>query len=268
MCPACRRDAPVLMRGLKPTCALCGAMRAPAEAARAVNLAGQPARVGGRVSRALGFTVAICGTLLAVLLGGGAQLLFPDSPIGLLLGVPIFILSSALAIALLLGGRRLTRSGDERAHAGKLEAIRALARTKGGELEVEDVTKALRLSAADADALLTELAKTPDARVDLDVDDDGRLRYRFADPGVRVAVGMPRAAADGDAEALEADAARGRPRTPAISLRFDRAVDGPRARDACCRSTWPMLLQTGTFRSASRALGSQRAFLDPELEPP
>jgi hypothetical protein len=189
ICPACRRDAPVVMRGIRPTCAMCGAMRSPSEVATAVNVAGQPAKVGGKVSRVAGWVVLIFGALLALFLGGGAQLLFPNSPVGLLLGVPIFLLSSAMALALLLGGKRLSQAGDARAHEVQLEAIRSLAKAKGGELEAVDVGKALGLTTEQADALLTDLAKMPEAHVDLDVDDDGRLRYRFADvaPRVRIA---------------------------------------------------------------------------------
>ena len=173
------------MRGLRPTCALCGALRSPVEAVRAVNVAGRPARFGGRLSGVLGWIMRFGGLFVALLVGGLAQAILPAGIVGYVLGVPIALLTTALAVALLFGGRRLRKSGENHTRATQMAAIFDLARAKGGELEAADVGRAIDLSEAEADALLTELAKRPDGKVELDVDDDGRLRYRF--PALRQA---------------------------------------------------------------------------------
>ncbi|HVY47529.1 MAG TPA: hypothetical protein VHB21_16685 [Minicystis sp.] len=216
----------MVLRGMRATCAVCGAPRSPLDAVRAVNVAGRPARFGGELGRVLGVTVLLVGLTLALVVGGVAQALFPGSPAGLVLGVPIGLLTIAMAVALLFGARRLRTTGETRARAAQIDAIFSLAEARGGELEAHEVARAIDVPELEADALLTELAKMPEGRVELEVDDQGRLKYRFpeflegarrvsfaTDLGARVRVAPAadggRAEADREHEAeLEADAER------------------------------------------------------------
>src|SRR5437667_81825 len=60
------------------------------------------------------------------------------------------------------------------------EAVYALAAHRGGVLAAADVARSLSMGEAEADALLTAMAKEQPDWVTLDVDDDGRITYRFA----------------------------------------------------------------------------------------
>jgi hypothetical protein len=198
MCPHCKRDAPVVLRGLRASCTNCGFARSPLDSARAVNVAGQPARIGGTVAHVAGWIVLLAGLLVALVVGGIAQLLFPASSAGLFLGVPIALLASAFASVLLLGGRKMRKSGEDSSKTAHEEAIYALAEHRSGSLEAREVARALAISQETADALLTNLAKRPESRVTMEVDDDGIIRFLFTDfarrrfavdrPGPRVVV--------------------------------------------------------------------------------
>ena len=52
MCPRCRQNAPIVYRGVNAFCTACGAPRSVL-ANTSVNLAGQPSKVGGQVTRVL-----------------------------------------------------------------------------------------------------------------------------------------------------------------------------------------------------------------------
>ena len=120
-----------MLRGLGAQCAACGAGRMPF-ATTAVNLAGKPSRVGGMAAKLIGGAVLVVG--LSVALGSGLLLptLFPGGYAGLAVGLPMGIISLALGVALLLGGRKLSRHGDEAAREAQQQAIRALAANRGG----------------------------------------------------------------------------------------------------------------------------------------
>jgi hypothetical protein len=180
MCPHCKRNAPVVLRGLRATCASCGQLR-PLDTHRAVNVAGQPARIGGTVAHVAGWVVLVAGLLLALTVGGIAHLLFPASPAGLVLGIPIALLTLLIATMLLLGGRKMKKSGEHSSKTAHEEAIFALAEHRKGALEAREVARALALSQETADELLTDLAKRPDGRVSMEVDDEGVIRFHFSE---------------------------------------------------------------------------------------
>jgi hypothetical protein len=179
-CPHCQKDAPTIVRGVRTYCTACGAPRSLIDAPEAVNVAGQPAKIGGTVFQALGAVALGIGLMVALVLGGVAGALF-GGPAALWIGVPIAMVTLIVALPLMGGGRRLQRAGEERGRAAHETAIFALAAQRRGILTVRDVAHALSIREDEADALLTTLAKRPDGAVVLDVDDNGGLSYRFPD---------------------------------------------------------------------------------------
>src|ERR1700759_4715128 len=114
-CPKCGQRAPIVVRGLEAFCTVCGARRTPF-ASDILNLAGEPARFGGYAARALGGGTLGIGLFLALSLGLIAQaigsMLVPGSWLGLAIGIPIAVLSVALGVFGLDGGKKLRRAGE------------------------------------------------------------------------------------------------------------------------------------------------------------
>jgi hypothetical protein len=187
ICPNCRQDAPTVVRGVSAFCTACGAPRSLLDNTP-VNVAGKPSTVGGSVAGVLGWLVLLGGLTVAGTIAALLQWLFVGGVVGFVLGVPIALLSLIAGLALILGGRKLRQSGEARAKNAHEEAIFAIARRRQGNVLAADVARALSMSEAEADALLTDMAKRPEAQVTLEVDDNGELRYlvpRFA-PALRV----------------------------------------------------------------------------------
>jgi hypothetical protein len=178
MCPHCGREAPLVYRGPLAYCSACDKPRPPLSAA-GVNVTGKPAKVGGKLASVLGWVILVVTLAMALVVGSLLQALLP--PAGLVIGGVIAAVGIAAALVLLLGGRFLTRTGDRAATGAKSEAIRALAQNQKGILRADMVGRALGMPASEADAFLTSLSRLPDSGVVLEVDNDGKLYYRFAE---------------------------------------------------------------------------------------
>jgi len=165
-------------RGVMAYCTGCGRPRPPLTAA-SVNLAGQPSKVGGSVARIFGWLVLAGGFMVAILVAALLQAIFPAGFVGWAFGGVIAVVSLAVGLSLVLGGKSLSKSGTETERATRTNAIFALASNRGGMLTSLDVARALGMSAHAADQLLTELAKVDADRVRLEVDDNGGLVYMF-----------------------------------------------------------------------------------------
>lgn len=201
-----------MLRGVVGYCTACGTPRSPLHTT-SIELAGRPARVGGGIARGLGWVVLFAGLLAAVGLGAVLQAIFPAGVAGWLVGGIVTFVALAVGATLLFGGRALERKGEEARRATVERAAFALAATHGGTITAGDLARAVGLSASEADALLTELAKRPDSSVDVDVDDDGRVLYRFEPLPEGGAGRRYRVADDGRTiepveDELEADASR------------------------------------------------------------
>ncbi|KYF66386.1 hypothetical protein [Sorangium cellulosum] len=188
MCPHCGKNAPVIHRGLAAYCTACGRERLPF-AGKSVSLAGKPSRFGGAVAGALGWLVLIGGTALALLLGLGAAALFPGSIAGLAIGLPIGFVALTVGLLLLIGGRKLSRSGVKASRDAQVQAIFSLAAHRRRPLTAHEVGVVLDLPAPEADALLTELAKQRPDEVGVELGERGDILYTFpgasGQPGVR-----------------------------------------------------------------------------------
>jgi hypothetical protein len=135
--------------------------------------------VGGTLAFFSGWAVLALGLSLATFLGLLFHSIWPGKFVGLAFATPIALLTLVLGGFLVLGGKRLQSSGHKVQRAARLEAVRAMAAHRGGSITARDVAQSLELAEAETDALLTELAKDPDANVSLDIDDEGRIHYLF-----------------------------------------------------------------------------------------
>jgi len=185
ICPNCRQDAPTVVRGVRAYCTACGAPRSLIEDTP-VNVAGQPSKIGGGVASVAGLSVLVLGLLFSTALGGLIYILSPMA--GFIVGGFLAAVCLFVATILLWGGRELRRSGSERERTAQEQAIFAIARQRGGSITAAELARALSLPEADADAILTSLAKRPDGRVTLEFDDNGALRYDVHEMGRRVRV--------------------------------------------------------------------------------
>ena len=164
---------------------------------KSLNLAGQPSKVGGILAKIAGWLVLFFGLTVATVLGALFQAIWPDGLVGWALGVPMAVVSLAMGISLLVGGKSLSKSGHDTEAAVREKAIQGLASTHGGILTKDDVARALSVSVQEGDAYLTSLAKTRPDEMAVDVDDSGNVLFRFraiaARPrnGVRVDVAAP-----------------------------------------------------------------------------
>jgi hypothetical protein len=180
MCPHCGQNAPLVYRGVSASCSACGAPRIPFTA-NAVNLRGKPSKIGGTVASVLGWVVLAGSLAVALVLGAILQAIFPaGAVVGWVVGGLIAIVGVAVAMLLLFGGHALRRSGKHAAEAARLEALGSLAAHHRGIITTQNAAEALGLPFDEADRVLTALAKQPESGITLEVDDEGKLTYRFA----------------------------------------------------------------------------------------
>ena len=190
ICPHCRANAPVIMRGLEPRCAACVGVRSAVSLSSApVNVAGRPSQVGGQVAKALGWLTLIGGALAAVLVTVVLQALFPAGVAGWILGAAILSIAGIAGFGVLTGGKRLHARGVATERDARERAVMALAARRGGALTAAETGSALGVGEHAADDLLTEMARRSDGTVSLEIDHDGRLVYMF--PSLRGRARVP-----------------------------------------------------------------------------
>ena len=182
ICPNCRQPAPTVVRGVRAYCTACGAPRSLLEDTP-VNVAGQPAKIGGGVAAAAGLMVLFFGGLISLIVGVVLQLIIP--PAGFVIGGFLGAITLFVAALFLLGGRMLFQSGAERERGAHEEAIFAIARRRGGSVTPAELARVLTIPEPDEDAMLTQMAKRGDGRVTLELDDDGTLRYEVQDDSAK-----------------------------------------------------------------------------------
>ncbi|MDI3289579.1 hypothetical protein [Polyangium sp. 15x6] len=195
------------MRGARAYCTACGAPRSLLEDTP-VNVAGQPSKIGGGVASVAGWIILITGILLALTLGGLIGLL--NATVAWIVGGFLGGMSVLFGLLFILGGRLLWKTGKERERGAQEQAVLAVARRNAGSVTPAELARAVNVTEAEADALLTEMAKRPDGRVTLELDDDGTLRYyvkdvagaRIGAPRVRVGTGARVPSHSSEEEAL------------------------------------------------------------------
>jgi hypothetical protein len=194
MCPFCKRDAPIVYRGAIPHCTACGALRLPLSEP-AVNLAGKPAKLGGAVASVFGWLALLVG--LSSALGVGLLLYaLTTTAVALAVASPVALVTLVIGFFLVRGGRSMSRAGADVERSTHEQALLALAAHRGA-VTAAHAAEALGLPVAEADALLTELAKRQPDRITLDIDEQGTVWYRAlgappaVDPRVRVDESVP-----------------------------------------------------------------------------
>lgn len=193
ICPSCRQDAPTIVRGVRAFCTACGAPR-PLLGSSAVNVAGKPMKVGGGIASVMGWIVLVGGAFASLLLGALFNMLWSIAgsaaagTIGLMVGGFFGAVTLVVALSLLLGGRKMSKTGVDDRRKVLEQGFFALAGRQRGSLTPRDAARQLEITDEEADALLTDLVRKGDGRVTLDVDDDGTLRYTVPEhlPPVRI----------------------------------------------------------------------------------
>ncbi len=168
-----------------------------------VNLAGKPSRVGGTVASVFGWLVLLVGASFAL----GIGLLFAAFHllgVALALALPVALVSGAVGVLLVRRGGSLNRAGLALERSTWERALLALAAHRGS-VHAVDAAQALGVSVAEADAMLTDLAKREPDRIAVDIEEHGDIAYRFVDGRVRVE-GGPRIGVVGGAEEAAAGA--------------------------------------------------------------
>lgn len=161
-------------------CTACGAARSPL-AGGSVNLAGQPSKVGGQITRVFGWAVLIVGTLLAAgTLAACGSMFGMAAAATYLFAVPLALITWVLSYFLLKGGKQLEQAGVDTQKATRTQAVFALANTRGGMVTPNDLAQAIAVTPKEADDILTAMAKEISDHVSIEVDDNGVIYYRFA----------------------------------------------------------------------------------------
>jgi hypothetical protein len=141
-------------------------------------MAGKPSRLGGVVASVFGWLILVVGGSIAL----GTGLLFAAfgaAMVGLAVALPIAIVSLAVGIVLVRRGGSLNRAGIEAERATREQALLGLAAHRG-TVTAFDAANALGIGVAEADSMLTDLAKREPDRLAVDVDDQGVVHYRIA----------------------------------------------------------------------------------------
>ena len=183
-------------------------------APEAVNVAGQPAKVGSGIVRVLASLILAGGVFIALILSLIASAI-SATPLFYVAGF-FAVIAALAATPLFFAGKKLSDAGDERQRAVAEKALFSLAAQRRGVLDVATVARALEIHEAEADMRLTSLAKRPDGRVTLEVDDNGAITYVFRDlvaasnPASKVRIGAdgwraPAPPAEPKARVVDAD---------------------------------------------------------------
>lgn len=150
-------------------------------AGASVNLAGQPSKVGGTVARVFGWVTLVFGTLVALgTFSMCSAIAAPGAAAPYIIAVPLALVAWLTSWFLLKGGKELKKSGAEAEKNTRSQAVFALANMRGGMITPADLAQAIGVTPADADAILTNLAKESPDHVSIEVDDNGTIFYRFA----------------------------------------------------------------------------------------
>jgi hypothetical protein len=198
-CPKCGQRAPIVLHGLDSRCAACGAPRFLL-AAPNVSLAGQPSRVGGLAVSLIGAALWVLGLAIAAGLFFLLQSIWPGRSFGWAFAIPTFTVSFFAGLLLLLGGRRLRKSGTAHQQTVQLDAVKAFVQHRKGPVSAADVASGLQLPEAQVDELLTRLAREQATAVTLDVDARGHVVYDFEGEDRRWRVLEEDAAAEAEAD--------------------------------------------------------------------
>lgn len=138
--------------------------------------------IGGTVASVAGWVVLGIGLFLSFTVAWVLGLIFSLSA-GLAFGVPLLLLTLIVSLAMLFGGKKLSKSGAKTQSQARFEAIYALAANRGGAVTAIDCARSLAIGEAEAERVLTAMTKEFSDYVTLEVDDDGKLFYKLTGVG-------------------------------------------------------------------------------------
>jgi hypothetical protein len=178
-CPHCSQNAPPIVRKLSVYCSACNQLRGPLTSGMPLNVVGRPSQVGSTITKvagvgalAAGLCVAAVLATLGLAIGSGVGTFF------LVLAALVALGGGGLGALMLFGSKKLRESGEQAQRSARESAIYALAGNRGGVLTAVEVASALNIQLAEADALLTQMAREG-SRVGLEVDAQGVVHYLF-----------------------------------------------------------------------------------------
>jgi hypothetical protein len=183
VCPHCGQNAPTMIRGLKVYCSGCNNVRGPLAGGMPLNIVGQPQKIGSTLTGVAGWALLIVSLLLAAALYGIGAWLFTVT-VGLVAAALVGLVGGGAGALLLLGSRKLKSQGNTAVSHAREGAIFALAANRGGMLTATEVATALNIQVAEADAILTGMAREAN-RVGVEVDGAGVIHYVFNEVRVR-----------------------------------------------------------------------------------
>lgn len=102
-----------------------------------------------------------------------------SAAVGWAFAVPIAVASLLFGSLLMFGGRKLRQRGVARRERVQLEAVKAMVQHRKTPISALEVATSLQLPEAQADALLTRLAREQATAVTVDVDAEGHIVYDF-----------------------------------------------------------------------------------------
>jgi len=126
-----------------------------------------------------GVSVLVLGLSLSAGVWLLLQSIWPASVVGWAFALPMVAATLLFGLLLLVGGRRLRKSGTAHQQAVQLAAVQSIVQHRRGPVSAHDIAGALQLPEPEVDALLTQLARQKATAVTLDVDDRGHIVYDF-----------------------------------------------------------------------------------------
>jgi hypothetical protein len=220
-CPRCGESAPTRVRDFKVFCTACGYERGPLSGGGItvpLEVVGKPSKYGGIASRVLGWIV-LAMTALTVAGVSALALTFSSTFLGVIAAL-LALFGGVPGTLLVVGGKKLQQHGTQAERDAREQALAAAAKARGGALTASEAAAVLNIHPAEADALLTALAKEG-TRAHVEVNASGVVRYVFHDAApIHVAPTMGTAEAPtGVRIATDGAAQPGQPADPAARAR-------------------------------------------------
>ncbi|MDP3278067.1 MAG: hypothetical protein Q8Q09_22970 [Deltaproteobacteria bacterium] len=177
-CPHCKQQAPTRVRDFRVFCTACDHERGPLSGGitMPLDMVGKPSQYGGIAAKVIG-TIVLLISLAIVALTATAAVAWSSAILGTLAFL-LALVGGTASTLLLRGGAKLQKQGVTAERTAREQSLTAAARNRGGLITVNEAAKVLNVPPAEADALLTELAREG-TRVHVEVDGQGVLQFVF-----------------------------------------------------------------------------------------
>ena len=126
-----------------------------------------------------GWLILGSGGLFSALVFALLAAFFPGSAVAWVVTAPMLLITIAFTFLFVQSGKALGKSGEKKEETVRRKALDAIASQRNGIVSADDVAGMLRMDVATTDRWLTDLAKRDPDHVELEVDDNGKITYRF-----------------------------------------------------------------------------------------